>query len=72
MIDGEIRRIYKAQGKVTVRHGEIENLDMPPMTMVFALKDPAWVDRPEVGKKVRFAVEKEGSRLVATTIERAR
>ena len=72
MADGEVRRIDKAQGKVTLRHGEIRSLEMPPMTMVFALKDPAWADRLKVGDKVRFVAEKDGGRYTVTQIESAR
>ena len=39
LADGEVRKIDKEQGKITLRHGEIKHLDMPPMTMVFVVKD---------------------------------
>lgn len=55
---GEVRRISKDTGKVTLRHGEIKSLDMPPMSMVFVVRDPAVLDTLKVGDKVRFAAEK--------------
>jgi Cu/Ag efflux protein CusF len=38
MIDGEVRKSDKETGKITLRHGEIKHLDMPPMTMVFVAR----------------------------------
>ncbi len=57
---GEVRRIDKAAGKITLRHGEIANLQMPPMTMVFVASDPAFLDRAQVGDKVRFRADQQG------------
>ncbi len=45
MAEGEVRKIDKDAGKVTIRHGELKNLDMPPMTMVFRVKDPAMLEQ---------------------------
>ncbi len=66
MVDGEVRKVDKAAGKVTLRHGEIKNLEMPGMTMVFQVKDPAMLDAVKVGDKVRFKAEKAGSAFVVT------
>nr|WP_293748676.1 copper-binding protein [Limnohabitans sp. Rim8] len=58
----EVRRIDKAAGKVALKHGEIKNLDMPPMSMVFQVKDPRQVGALQVGQKVRFqAVQDKGA-----------
>jgi Cu/Ag efflux protein CusF len=58
----EVRRIDKAAGKVALKHGEIKNLDMPPMSMVFQIKDPSQLDALLVGQKVRFqAVQDKGA-----------
>ncbi|WBY01339.1 copper-binding protein [Ramlibacter tataouinensis] len=54
MSAGEVRKIDKAAGKVTLKHGPIRNLDMPPMTMVFKATDPKQLDKLKVGDKVRF------------------
>lgn len=57
-----MRRIDKAAGKVALKHGEIKNLDMPPMSMVFQVKDPSQLDALQVGQKVRFqAVQDKGA-----------
>ncbi|WP_416560277.1 DUF411 domain-containing protein [Limnohabitans sp. yimb22184] len=58
----EVRRIDKAAGKVSLKHGEIKNLDMPPMSMVFQVKDPSQLDALQVGQQVRFqAVQEKGA-----------
>jgi len=70
--DGEVRRIDKATGRITLRHGEIRNLDMPPMTMVFTVRDKAMLDRVQVGEKVQFRVVDEGGKYVVTEIQTSR
>jgi Cu(I)/Ag(I) efflux system periplasmic protein CusF len=67
--EGEIRKVDKGAAKLTIKHGELKNLDMPAMTMVFQVKDKAWLDKLKAGDKVRFKVEKLGSDYVVTTIE---
>jgi Cu(I)/Ag(I) efflux system protein CusF len=67
--EAEVRRVNKAAGKITLRHGEIRNLDMPPMTMVFEVKDRAFLDLAKAGMKVRFKAEKSASGYVVTHIE---
>jgi Cu/Ag efflux protein CusF len=67
--DGEIRRVDKDAAKLTIKHGELKNLDMPPMTMIFDVKDKAWLDKLKAGDKVRFRAEKQGSNYVVTVVE---
>jgi Cu(I)/Ag(I) efflux system periplasmic protein CusF len=71
MTDGEIRKVDKAGAKLTLRHAEIKSLDMPPMTMVFHVKDPKMLDRVKTGDKVRFAAEKIGGNYTVTALEPA-
>ena len=66
---GEVRKVDKAAKKLTIKHGPIANLDMPPMTMVFQVKDAKLLDRVKVGDKVKFRAEKEGGAYVVTAIE---
>jgi Cu(I)/Ag(I) efflux system periplasmic protein CusF len=54
----EVRRIDTAAGKISLRHEEIKNLDMPPMTMVFQVRDPASLGTLAVGDQVRFTADK--------------
>lgn len=71
MTDGEIRKVDKDNKKLTIKHGDIKNLDMPGMTMVFQVKDPAMVEQVKVGDKVRFKVEKASSGFVVTELQPA-
>ena len=66
--EGEIRKIDQAAGKITIAHGEIKSIDMPPMTMVFTVKNPALFGDLKKGDKVRFAVVREDGKLVLTEI----
>lgn len=68
MTDGEIKKVDKDNKKLTIKHGDIKNLDMPGMTMVFQVKDPAMVDKVKVGDKIRFVVEKTSSGFVVTEL----
>ena len=70
--EGEVRKVDTAQRKITLKHGEIKNLDMPPMSMVFAVKDPALLGKVKVGDKVRFAADKIDGTYTVTAIEVAR
>jgi Cu/Ag efflux protein CusF len=58
LVDGEVRKVDRAAKKITIRHGALANLDMPPMTMVFQVKDPAMLDQVKAGDKVRFLADK--------------
>ena len=71
MSSGEVRKIDKGAGKITLKHGEIKNLDMPPMTMVFQVRDPALLDKAKPGDKVRFTAEQKDGAIIITTIEPA-
>lgn len=70
MTEGEIRRIDRATGRVTIRHDEIGHLDMPPMTMVFQTSPAVLLEGLAPGNRVRFRVERSGGALVVTAIER--
>jgi Cu(I)/Ag(I) efflux system protein CusF len=69
--DGEVRKIDKEQGKLTLMHGPIQNLDMPGMTMVFKVADPGLLDQVKVGDKVKFAAESRNGALTVTAIKPA-
>ena len=70
--DGEIRKVDKSAAKLTIKHGELKNLDMPPMTMVFLVKDKAWLDKLKAGDKVRFAAQKTDAGYVVTGLQVAK
>ncbi len=70
--DGEVRKIDLSARKITLKHGEIKSLDMPPMTMVFQVKDPAMLEKVKVGDKVQFTVENANGVLTVLTLEPAK
>lgn len=72
MADGEVRKVDKDAGKLTIRHGAIAQLDMPPMTMVYRVKEPAMLDQVKAGDKIRFSAEKAGGTFTVTRIEPAK
>jgi uncharacterized cupredoxin-like copper-binding protein/Cu/Ag efflux protein CusF len=72
MTEGEVRKIDIENKKITIKHGEIKNLDMPGMTMVFQVKDAALLDTVKAGDKIHFKAEKAGGALVVMAIEAAK
>ena len=72
MTEGEVRKVDTENKKITLKHGEIKNLDMPGMTMVFQVKEPGMLDKVKVGDKVRFTAEKVNGAITLTTIEAAK
>jgi Cu(I)/Ag(I) efflux system protein CusF len=72
MTEAEVRKIDKEQGKVTLRHGPIQNLDMPGMTMVFKVADPKMLDAVKEGDKVKFSAEKVNGAITVTSMEAAK
>jgi Cu(I)/Ag(I) efflux system periplasmic protein CusF len=69
LTEGEIRQVDKDAKKLTIKHGEIKNLDMPPMTMVFQVQDSALLEGIKAGDKVRFKAQKVGGAYTVTAIE---
>ena len=72
MTEGEIRKVDKDAKKLTIKHGEIKNLDMPPMTMVFQVRDASVLDKLKAGDKVRFVVQKSDAGFMVTEIQAAK
>nr|WP_297399311.1 copper-binding protein [Hydrogenophaga sp.] len=66
-----MRKVDTAAGKITLRHGEIKNLDMPPMTMVFQVREPALLARVKAGDKVRFTADKLNGAYTVLSLEPA-
>lgn len=68
---GEVRKIDLAGQRITLRHGPIDSVGMPPMTMIFGVRDAALLEGISVGDKVRFQVEQQGSQFVVTELQAA-
>ncbi|HSI55944.1 MAG TPA: copper-binding protein [Ideonella sp.] len=70
--DGEIKKIDMGQGKVTIKHGEIKNLDMPAMTMVFRVRPVTLLNGLAEGDRITFAADKVEGQYVVTAIEKSK
>ena len=70
MAEAEIRKVDRDAKKVTLKHGPIKNLDMPPMTMVFQVKDAALLDNLKAGDKIRFSADQQQGAYVVTAVQK--
>ncbi|MFC3726934.1 copper-binding protein [Neoaquamicrobium sediminum] len=66
---GTVKEIKADQEKVTVTHEELKNLDMPAMTMVFKVADPAMLDRLEEGGNIEFVADRVRGKLTITDLK---
>ncbi|MGG2396862.1 copper-binding protein [Pseudomonas sp. SH1-B] len=69
---GEVRKVDVAAQKITLRHGPIASVGMPPMTMVFEVAEAQLLEGVAAGEKVSFQVEQQGSRYVVTELHRVK
>ncbi|GAB3627620.1 RND transporter MFP subunit [Pandoraea terrae] len=70
MSHGEIKKIDASAGKLTIKHGPLENLGMEGMTMVFKVKDPTMVSQVKVGDKIDFVAEEANGALTVTKLQK--
>ncbi len=70
--EGEVQKVDKGIGKLTIKHGPLNNLDMPSMTMAFNVQEPAMLDRVKAGDQVRFRVERVNGGMTVTRLELSR
>lgn len=70
LVDGEVKKIDREAGKITLRHGEIANLNMGAMTMVFRTKDSAMLEQIKVGDKVSFAADRVDGAIVVVQLQK--
>jgi Cu(I)/Ag(I) efflux system protein CusF len=68
-VDGEVTRINKDTNKISIRHGPLPHLDMPAMNMVYAVKDPALLDKVRVGSKITFVADKIDGTFTVLSID---
>ena len=71
MSAGEVTKVDKGSARLTIKHGPLANLDMPGMTMVFKVKDPAMLDQVKAGDKISFTAEKVNGALTVTKLDAA-
>jgi Cu/Ag efflux protein CusF len=72
MVQGEVRSVDVKAKTVTLKHGEIPNVGMGPMTMSFKVKDPALLAKVKAGDKVKFAAEQSGGEIIVVALEPAK
>ena len=70
--DGVVQKIDAAQQKITIKHGPLDNLGMPAMTMVFKAADPAMLKLAKAGDKVKFEADRINGQITVTKIEKAK
>jgi Cu(I)/Ag(I) efflux system periplasmic protein CusF len=70
MVDAEVRRVDASNNKLALRHQQIPNLDMPPMTMVFDVADPALLKDLKAGDKVRVSVDEIDGKYTVMSLQR--
>ena len=68
MVKGEVVKVDKPAGKVTLKHGPIKNLDMDAMTMVFRVADPSMLDKMKAGDRIEFEADRVNGAITVTKI----
>ena len=72
MVDGQVKKVDKAAGKVTLSHGPLTNLNMPAMTMVFKVSNAVWLDQMKSGDKIRFMADTVNGAITVVHFEPAK
>ncbi|MCB8840174.1 copper-binding protein [Aurantimonas sp. VKM B-3413] len=64
---GTVQKVDARAKKLTIKHEELANLDMPAMTMVFVVADPSMLEKAKEGQAIEFVAERIRGKL--TVIE---
>ena len=70
MTEADVRKVEKDNKKITVKHGAIKNLGMPPMRWCSNVNDASMLDKVQAGDKVRFKASGEGGKFTVTDLQR--
>ncbi len=70
-VEGEVMKINEGAGKITLKHGPIENLNMDGMQMVFRVADPTMLAAVKVGDKVVFEADRVNGAITVTKLDKA-
>jgi Cu(I)/Ag(I) efflux system periplasmic protein CusF len=70
LTEGEVRKVDKAAGKVTIKHGPMPKFDMPAMTMAYRVKDKAQLEQLKPGDKIKFDADGVGGEFTVTRLEK--
>jgi len=71
-VSATVKKIDESQGKITLDHGPIKNLDMDSMTMVFRVADPAMLKGVKAGDKVKFDADRVNGSITVTKIQKSK
>ncbi|HDR9587614.1 TPA: copper-binding protein [Burkholderia stabilis] len=71
LTDAEVKKVDAATGKLTLKHGALENVGMPPMTMAFKAKDAAMLEQVHAGDKVKVRIENVNGTLTIVKLVKA-
>ena len=66
---GVVTRVDAAKNRVTIKHEPVATLNWPTMTMGFAVKDKALMQKLTKDKKVEFEFTQEGKEFVVTAVK---
>ena len=72
LADGQVTKVDRSAGKITIKHGPLKKFDMDGMTMVFRAADPALLKTVKTGDRIRFVPEKVNGQFTVTRIEKAK
>lgn len=70
MSHGEVKKVDTAAGKLTIKHGPLENLGMGAMTMVFKVKDPAMLSQVKAGDTIDFVADEVDGALTVVKLQK--
>lgn len=70
LTDAEVRKVDAATGMLTLKHGALGNIGMPPMTMAYKAKDADMVKQVHAGDKVKVRVEDVNGTLTVVKLEK--
>ncbi len=71
-VSGTVEKVDTAEGKITIDHGPIPNLNMDAMTMVFRAQDPAILKEVKAGDKVEFTADRVNGQISVTSIKKGK
>jgi Cu/Ag efflux protein CusF len=69
LVAGEVKKIDKPAGRITLKHAEIKLYDMPGMTGAYKVQDPSMLDKVQVGDRVQFSLDRVNSVYTITKID---
>ena len=66
---GTIQKVDTKAKKITIKHGPLTNLDMPGMTMVFSVADPAMLEKAKEGSNIQFIADRVRGKLTVVEMK---